>query len=125
MEDMEPDEVMDYLLSIGALEQAGFDADSGEQLYRLTEKCEEFLPEFTELFYEQFSAQVFMLWQKGLIDVVFDEEGEPMISPNDQSFDEDNWDDLDIEGAFVLKQIISVFAEMEDDEWYNKEEDDE
>lgn len=118
------EDIVEYLLSIGALEEAGTDADSGEPLYKLTKKSEEFIPEFTELFYQEFSNHVFFLWQKEFIDVIFDEEGEPMISPNEKAFDEDTWDTLNIESVFVLRQIVAIFSEIEDDEWYNDEEGD-
>lgn len=117
-------DIVEYLLSIGALEEAGTDADSGEPLYKLTKKSEEFIPEFTELFYQEFSNHVFFLWQKEFIDVIFDDEGEPMISPNEKAFDEDTWDTLNIESVFVLRQIVAIFSEIEDDEWYNEEEGD-
>lgn len=117
-------DIVEYLLSIGALEEAGVDADSSEPLYRLTEKSEEFIPEFTELFYQEFSNHVFLLWQQEFIDVIFDDEGEPMISPNEKAFDEDTWDTLNIESVFVLRQIVAIFSEIEDDEWYNDEEGD-
>lgn len=114
-----PDDILEYLLSIGALEEAGFTAN-GDPLFRITEIADEFIPEFTQVFYEEFNNNVFVLWQKGFLDVVFDEEGEPMVSPMEKAYEENEWEQLDLEELFVLKQIVSVF----EDQWYNDEEGD-
>jgi hypothetical protein len=119
-----PDDFMEYLLEIGALEKIGFDEHTKQNIYRVTEKADEFIPEFTEYYFSELNTEVFFLWQNEYVDIVFDEEGEPMVSPLEKAFDEDSWKELPIESLFILKQILAIFNE-EDDEWYNEDEDDE
>lgn len=117
-----PDDFMEYLLEIGALEKAGFDEDTGQQVFRITEKADEFIPEFTEHFFSELNTEVFFLWQNEYLDIIFDEEGEPMVSPLDKAFDKETWKELPVESLFILKQILAIFNEEDDDEWYNEEE---
>jgi hypothetical protein len=124
MDMTDPDNFMEYLVEIGALEKIGYDEHTKQDIYRLTEMTDEFIPEFTEYFFSELNTEVFFLWQNEYVDIVFDEEGEPMVSPLEKAFDEDSWKELPIESLFILKQILAIFNE-EDGEWYNEEEDDE
>ena len=124
MDMTDPGNFMEYLVEIGALEKIGYDEHTKQDIYRLTEMTNEFIPEFTEYFFSELNTEVFFLWQNEYVDIVFDEEGEPMVSPLEKAFDEDSWKELPIESLFILKQILAIFNE-EDDEWYNEEEDDE
>ena len=119
----DPENFMEYLVEIGALEKIGYDEHTKQDVYRLTEMTDEFIPEFTEHFFSELNTEVFFLWQNEYVDIVFDEEGEPMVSPLEKAFDESTWKELPIESLFILKQILAIFNE-EEDEWYNEEEGD-
>lgn len=106
-----PEEILEYLISVGAIKRFGYN-DEGEELFRMTEKCDEFMPEFSQLFYEDFSNNIFMLWQDEFLDVVFDDDGDPLVSPTKKAYDEDSWEELDLEALFILKQIIAIFEEQ-------------
>ena len=119
----DPENFLEYLVEIGALEKIGYDEHTKQDIYRLTEMTDEFIPEFTEYFFSELNTEVFFLWQNEYVDIVFDEEGEPMVSPLEKAFDENTWKELPIESLFILKQILAIFNE-EEDEWYNEEEGD-
>lgn len=121
----EQDDIVEFMLETGALKKVGTDKDTGEDLYELTEKADEFFPEFTESFFTEINNAVFFLWQRDFLELYFDDDGEPLIGPADKAYDKTSWKELDIEDAFILKQIVAIFDESDDpDEWYNDEEGD-
>ena len=98
-------EDIEYFLSIGALEFSHYDED-GEAIYSLTEQAEELAPELYDEQIKDFNAITFSLWNKGAIEIVFDEDGEPLISIKEDSIERLQDPDLDEEEKDVLEQII-------------------
>jgi hypothetical protein len=121
-----PDDFMEYLLEIGALEKIGYDEHTQQNVYRVTEMADEFIPEFTEYYFSELNTEVFFLWQNEYVDIIFDEEGEPMVTPLDKAYEEDTYKELSPESLFILKQILAIFeeADEDDDGWYNEDGDD-
>ena len=109
------DELIEYLLSIGALEYA-FTDDEGEAIYRITPDAKDLVPELYEEHMKNFTASVFSLWNQDLIDVVFDDDGEPMISINDNSENEEMLSKLNSTDKDVLKEILFVWKKKAQEE---------
>lgn len=106
---MEQDDI-ECLLEIGALEFVYVD-ENGDNVYRFTDQAKTLVPEIYHEHMKDFSNIVFSLWNKNLIDVVFDEEGEPLISINNNSFDYEQIKELDEEEMDGLKEIIISWNE--------------
>jgi hypothetical protein len=107
------DDTVEYLLSIGAIE---FDSmgEDGEPRYTFTEEAKKLVPEIYKEHMKDFNALVFSLWSKDFIDVVFDEEGEPLISISENSLDPDKYRELDNEEFEALLEIFSAWGELEE-----------
>jgi hypothetical protein len=107
------DDTVEYLISIGALEFDGIDEDD-QPLYRFTDSARELVPELYKEHMKDFNALVFSLWSKDFVDVVFDENGEPLISISENSFDEKKYQELGEEEFSALSDIIDAWEELEE-----------
>lgn len=102
------EELVEYLLSIGALEYV-FDDEDGEAVYRLTPDAKDLVPDLYEEHMKDFNSVVFSLWRKNLIDVVFDEDGEPLIGINDNTINEEMIKELDKQEREAIQEILYVW----------------
>jgi hypothetical protein len=102
------EELVEYLLSIGALEYV-FDDEDGEAVYRLTPDAKDLVPELYEEHIKDFNSVVFSLWNKNLIDVVFDEDGEPLVGINDNTTNQDMIKELDRQEREAIQEILYVW----------------
>ena len=109
------DELIEYLLSIGALEFA-FNDDEGVAIYRLTPDAKELVPDLYEEHIKNFTTSVFSLWEKDLIDVAFDDDGEPLITINENSENDELISQLEKEDKDVLKEIVFVWKKKAEEE---------
>lgn len=102
------EELVQYLLSIGALEYVFTDED-GDPIYRLTPEAKDLVPELYEEHMKDFNSIVFSLWSKNLIDVVFDDDGEPLVGINENTTDSEMTKDLDRVEKEALQEILFVW----------------
>lgn len=109
------DELIQYLLSIGALEFVFIDKE-GEHIYRLTPEARELVPDLYDEHMKNFTSSVFSLWSKDLIDVVFDEDGEPLIGINSNTENEELVSKLDDNDKNILKEILFVWKKKEQEQ---------
>lgn len=103
-----------YLLSIGALEYS-FTDDDGEPVYRFTENARNLVPDIYEEQMEDFSAIIFELWNKGVIEIFFDEDGDPIIGLNEKTNDPSVFSNLDKEQKQALKEILEFWDHIEEE----------
>lgn len=75
-------EMIEFLKSIGAIEEL----PGGN--YRLSEEAEEFVPEVVKHHESMFNNDVFSLWINDMIDLIFDNDGDPMLDVTETSRDE-------------------------------------
>lgn len=108
------DETIQYLLSIGALEYVSTDED-GEAIYRLTPDAKDIVPDLYEEHIKDFNSLVFSLWSKNMIDVVFDDDGEPMVSINENTQNEDMIKELDREEKEAINEIMFVWKKKSEE----------
>lgn len=108
-------ETIEYLLSIGAIEFAFVD-ENGENVYRMLPSAKEIVPDLYEKYIKSFNASVFSLWTKDALEVVFDEHGEPMVGINENSINEYFVSHLSNHEKEVLKEIISIISNVDDDD---------
>lgn len=102
------EELVQYLLSIGALEYVFTDED-GDPVYRLTPEARDLVPDLYDEHMKDFNSVVFSLWSKNLIDVVFDEDGEPLIGINENTTDLQMTQGLDRAEKEALQEILFVW----------------
>lgn len=83
MEDENEESILDYLIELGIITE--IDDISGEKIYKLSDDAEFFLPGIMEEHQKQVNDSIFDLWTMDMIDVRFDEIGDPLVSLNDNS----------------------------------------
>lgn len=85
----EPDEevenMIDFLIESGALELTSVDKN-GDPVYRITSICKDLFP---ELYYEHMKNAddtSFELWQKGLLEIAFAEDGTNYVTMSAENY---------------------------------------
>jgi hypothetical protein len=80
---MNGEDKMEYYLSIGAIELAGMDAD-GEFIFNITDKAKDLAPELWHAHEEHVSESLISLYNKGLINVTYNDNLEAIIEMSDE-----------------------------------------
>lgn len=106
------DELIEYLLSIGALEFSFFD-DDGSKVYKLTPQAKELVPNLYDEHIKDFNSKVFSLWNREMLDLSFDDDGDPLIAVNQNSYDEEKVKGLEKNEKEVLTEIIAVWEKKQ------------
>jgi len=106
-------EDLEYFLAIGALEFSHTN-QNGEDIYRLTKEAKEIAPEFYEEQVKDLNSVVFSLWSKGIIEISFDDSGDPLIGLQQNTGELLEKIDLDEDEHDVMEEIILS--------WYSKYE---
>lgn len=115
-------EVMDHLMSIGALEIMGYD-DDGEPILRFTSVCKEEYPELYALHLAEVNQTANELWQMGFICLNFlDDDMTVTITPenliNLQNFDgELSTDQLNFLETLVTQSLNDLDDELDGKNW--------
>lgn len=63
-------EIFAVLEETGAIELIGLD-QTGEPVYRITEKCKDVFPEFYDMYRQEMSQTCYDLWHMGVVNVMF------------------------------------------------------
>ena len=81
----EVDDMIDFLIASGALELTSIDKN-GDPVYRITSICRDLFP---DLYYEHMKNAddtAFALWQKGLLEISFAENGTNYITMSAENY---------------------------------------
>ena len=102
-------EMIEFLKSLGAIE------DAGDGNYRLTDAASEYVPEVVKTHEAQFNNDVFSLWMNGMLELVFDEDGDPMIDLSEDSKNESlKKERLTKQEASTLEMILYQYEKTVD-----------
>jgi hypothetical protein len=83
--DEEVEDMIDFLITSGALELTSIDKN-GDPVYRITSICKDLFP---DLYYEHMKNAddtAFALWQKGLLEIAFAENGTNYITMTAENY---------------------------------------
>ena len=109
--DKEPEDIIQFLVDMGILKPMGYDENIGEQLYLITEEANTFMPELSKHQQQEINSVVFDLWQMEMLDVSFNDEGEPLVALNENSTNIEKVmaiEDPDLRNQ--MRVIVSVFS---------------
>ena len=84
-EEEEVEDIIDFLIETGALELTSIDKN-GDPVYRITSICRDLFP---DLYYEHMKNAddtSFALWQKGLLEIAFAEDGTNYITMTAENY---------------------------------------
>jgi hypothetical protein len=104
----EIDLLMNYLIENEMIEFAGFDSITNQITYRFTEKCKEILPELVNEHLSFVNEMAFELWQKGYIEIRFDQEDGPMVMLKDIDYKKDVFPLISDEERFFIENMINL-----------------
>jgi hypothetical protein len=116
IEDDDIQEIFMFMLENGYMEEIGIDI-TGEPVYRMTPKM---IRDFPDLFDAHLSATnevIFNLWQKGMLEMNMNNEGEWVVVPTYSTFNYMDMNvDLDQEEILMLEEIARIEFEKRDKE---------
>lgn len=82
------DEYFEHLILSGAVEFAGIDSDTGEMLYSFSPDLETLDPDLYATFLADIEQEVYILWQKGFLDMNVAEDN-PTIMLTEKALDDE------------------------------------
>jgi len=103
-----PEEIVSILLELGALELDSVDSNTGEIVYKVTEKLQDIFPEMYEEISEQVYRDAMNLWQKGLLKMDVTAVN-PLVSPTEAALDRANWTDLSDGEYSTMNAVMRAF----------------
>jgi len=106
----EEDDQFSYLLFSGAVEICGIDEQSGEMLFRFTEKLKDVDPLLYKKMTDSFYKELLSLWEKGFIAMDITEEN-PAVSITEKALSALDVGELNIEQRLQLEDIIKKTSE--------------
>lgn len=113
MEDEE--DIIKFLVDLGILKDAGYNDDIGENLYHIQPEAKDIFPSLSKAQMQSINQSVFDLWELDMLNVMFDENGEPLIGLNENSLSEDKINAIqneDLRRQHIM--IVSVFNQYFD-----------
>jgi hypothetical protein len=105
--DEELNQIIDNLTLYGYIEVEGVDSESGEFLYRVSDKLKEAIPDLQQQLYEAFLAEVYNLWIKGFVTMDFQSDN-PLVRLTEQAFDFEKTKELSLEEKTTLSTIMAA-----------------
>ncbi len=103
-------EAVDKLVSDGGLEVVGIDKETGEFMYRPTDKLKDLDSKLSGDISAYFSSTTMKLWEKGFLDMDIMLE-DPLVKLAPKSFDTEAIKSLDKGERVVMQEIIRVLME--------------
>lgn len=107
---MSEDDFIEALILNGALEVTAIDMESGEPLYKFTDKLKEISPELYETQQSMFQEELMSLWEDGFVNLDPMEKN-PMVSLTFKAFSASDVDKLDETKRSTLKEIIRIMLQ--------------
>lgn len=101
------DDFIDALILNGALEVSAIDIDSGDVLYKFTDKLKEISPELYETQQAMFHEEIMSLWEDGFVNLDPMEEN-PTVTLTPKAFSASQVDKLDDARRATLKEVIRI-----------------
>ena len=97
-------DLMEHLLEIGAIEITGYDSISDQFTYNITPACEHLVPDLWEEHFKTVNELAFAMWNKGLIEMNFDNDGTPMVMLKEETVNIK--DSLPDEERFFIENLL-------------------
>ena len=107
-EEEDIDQLILDLIQSGGLEVDGIDSETGEFLYKITDKMKDVNQEIYDAHLNAVHSDTMYFWEKGFIDIHDITSKNPIITLTDKAFDKVAVDALPSDMAAQLEQIIKV-----------------
>lgn len=101
---------LQWLIDLGILKDLGYNEVVGDNLYKISDDADDYIPGLKGKHKRNVSQAVFDLWELEMIDVSFDQTGEPLVALNENSLDRDKINSIeDIDLKMQMLMLISIF----------------
>jgi hypothetical protein len=104
---MDEFDIVDKLILNGGLEFAGKDSETGETLYKPTERLKELDSRLSDDMSAYFSEVTLKLWEKGFLDMDVTDR-DPLVKLGPKSFDSLAIKSLPSDERIVVEQIVKA-----------------
>jgi len=104
---MDEFDIVDNLILNGGLEFAGKDYETGEQLYKPTERLRKIDSRLSDDISTYFSEVTLKLWEKGFLDMDVTDR-DPLVKLGPKSFDATAIKSLPSDERIVIEQIVKA-----------------
>ena len=98
---------MEFLLEHGLIEIYGVDPITEDITYTMTDKCREVMPELFEEHMKHINQIAFDLWEKGYIEMNFDEEGTPLVMLKPLDYEKDVFPFINYDEVNFLQNMLT------------------
>ena len=99
------DQIVQEMIEAGALELEGIDPESGEFLYKITDKMKDINKALYDEHLNMIYADTMYFWERGFLDISDFSSSNPMISLTSKAFDAQAISKLSIEKAELFIKI--------------------
>lgn len=103
-------DMVDKLVLEGGLELCGVDQETGESLYKPTDKLKDIDSQLSDDISVYFSAVTMNLWERGFLDMDIMLE-DPLVKLAPKAFDKDALKTLNKNERLIMQEIIRVLLE--------------
>lgn len=104
---MEENNTIDSLIEQGAIEICGIDSNTGETMYKITDKMKKVNPDLYRIHQDETHRDTMYLWENGFLDIDVTEDN-PVVRLLPKAFDQNSILKLSKEKRFVLEDIVSI-----------------
>jgi hypothetical protein len=98
---------MELLLEHGLIEIYGVDPITKEITYTMTAKCQEVMPELFQEHLNHINQVAFDLWEKGYIEMNFDENGTPLVMLKPLDYEKDVFPLINYDEVNFIQNMLS------------------
>lgn len=117
MSEYDEEQIIKWLVDLGIIEDLGYNEELGENMYHITSEAQEYFPQLKETHLKDINQHVFDLWQINMLDVTFDDKGEPLVALNKNSLDKEKI--AQIQDPELKRQMIMIISAFDD--YYGKD----
>lgn len=108
----EEEDLVKKLVEMGVIIPLGFSEETGQDMYVISDKADDLFPEIIQEQEKYINEAVFDLWNLELIDIVFDDNGEPLVGLNKNSTDREKIESIESEDLKrSMYAILLAFAD--------------
>jgi hypothetical protein len=105
------DEIVQEMIEAGALELEGIDSESGEFLYKITDKMKDINKALYDEHLNMIYSDTMYFWERGFLDISDFSSVNPMISLTSKAFDPKAISELSLEKAELFIRIKDALKE--------------
>jgi hypothetical protein len=109
-EDDQIDQMIDKLIELGAIEVEGIDSETGEFLYKVTNKMQEINKELYDAHLNVIYGDTMYFWERGFVDIDDITSNNPLVTLTPKAFDQNAISQLPSDRIEILKSMVKAMG---------------